>query len=200
MQIKISPGNVKMGRIPSISLPPVQTCRPDAPCTADCYARKAWRMYPSVREAWQNNLTVYEEDPEIYFEQLHAVISKRNYPWFRFHVAGDFVDQEYFTRTLQLAKGLPGTKFLAFTKRFDYIEQRSSPVPESLSIVLSMWPGLPSPGSDLNHFPRTWVRDPKNPDPRVPETAVPCPGHCDTCNLCWSLKLAGIKDVVFDKH
>jgi len=34
--IAISKGNTKTGKIPAISLPPVKTCIPGAPCAADC--------------------------------------------------------------------------------------------------------------------------------------------------------------------
>lgn len=35
--LNISEGNSKMDAIPSFSLPPVITCRPDAPCRKECY-------------------------------------------------------------------------------------------------------------------------------------------------------------------
>ena len=37
--IKISPGNSKMGAIPSVSLPAIKTCR-DCKCKEKCYAAK----------------------------------------------------------------------------------------------------------------------------------------------------------------
>lgn len=37
----ISLNNSKLGDfIPSVNLPPVKTCRPDAPCKGLCYARR----------------------------------------------------------------------------------------------------------------------------------------------------------------
>ena len=41
--IKISPGNSKMGAIPSVSLPAIKTCR-DCKCKEKCYAAKLERQ------------------------------------------------------------------------------------------------------------------------------------------------------------
>lgn len=40
MEIKISNGNIKMGKIPSVSLPSIVTCRQDCICSKKCYAHK----------------------------------------------------------------------------------------------------------------------------------------------------------------
>ena len=39
-KISISPGNQKMGFIPSVSLPPVVTCAHGCTCAKKCYAAK----------------------------------------------------------------------------------------------------------------------------------------------------------------
>ena len=53
---KISEKNTKMGWIPSVSLPPIITCRPNAPCKKDCYALKAYRCYKRTKKGGEARL------------------------------------------------------------------------------------------------------------------------------------------------
>ena len=39
MKVTISQSNTKLGMIPTISLPPIITCRKNAPCAKDCYGK-----------------------------------------------------------------------------------------------------------------------------------------------------------------
>ena len=59
MNIKISNGNSKMGKIPSVSLPSVVTCRKDCSCKEKCYARKIERIRPNVRDSYAANQNYY---------------------------------------------------------------------------------------------------------------------------------------------
>jgi hypothetical protein len=71
-------------------------------------------------------------------------------------------------------------------------------VPENLTVVLSAWPGVKIAKGILRGFPVAWMRDPKNPDPRIPADARECDGGCDKCLLCWGLKPG--ESVFFNKH
>ena len=194
MKIKISKENRKMGYVPSVSLPPGATCRPGVPCVPQCYANKAWRLYPSVRAAWQSNLDLYLDSPVGYFTQLSAWLQKHKPKYFRFHVAGDIPDTLYLTGMRRACLDIPETKFLCFTKRFQFDFKH---LPSNLQVVLSMWPGMDLPGPELAHMSRAWCRD--GTETRVPETAIECPGGCDGCGACWGLSQKGL-DVVFDLH
>ena len=55
MEVKISSGNSKLGKIPSVSLPAGATCRSDCECSRKCYAKKLERLRKTVREAYQHN-------------------------------------------------------------------------------------------------------------------------------------------------
>ncbi len=48
--VKFSPGNAKMGSIPSVSLPAIRTCV-RCECNQKCYAAKLERLRPTVRVA-----------------------------------------------------------------------------------------------------------------------------------------------------
>ena len=74
MLVKISPGNAKMGAVPSVSLPAYYTCRHDCECCKKCYARKLERIRKSVREAYQSNYQLLEENPEVYWREVEASV------------------------------------------------------------------------------------------------------------------------------
>lgn len=64
MKLHISNGNTKLGQVPNISFPPVKTCRKKVPCAKDgCYALKFYRMWPAVKNAWDENYKLYKKDP-----------------------------------------------------------------------------------------------------------------------------------------
>lgn len=108
-----------MGDIPSISLPAVITCRPDAPCVQKCYARRMERLRPNIHTAWERNLDIYKTNPASYWLQLRAYCSMVTA--FRFHVGGDIPDIGYLREMIKLARECPNCQFLAFTKRAEFI-------------------------------------------------------------------------------
>jgi hypothetical protein len=191
---KISPGNSKLGRIPNLSLIPGKDCG-DVPCKRDCYALKAWRQYPEVKAAWSHNSHLAHSNREAFFADVESYLAKRMPRFFRWHVAGDILDQSYLGQMKRLARAYPATKFLAFTKRHDLAFVN---LPENLAIVFSMWSGW----GDVDHarklgLPIAWMQD--GAETRVPANVLECPGNCETCGMCWQLKKIG-RDVVFHKH
>lgn len=190
--VTISDGNRKVGSVPSISLPPVITCNPRAKCFKDCYVLKSYRIYPSVRQAYQKNLDTYNSDADLYFESIDNWIRIRKPVLFRFHVSGDIPDRRYLAGMVKLAIDNPETKFLAFTKRYN-LNKLFKNVPDNLSIVISAWPGMRLPKTSL---PIAFMDDGK--EKRI-NNALECFGNCETCGMCWSLKTIG-KNVVFKKH
>lgn len=195
MKISISDKNSKMGRIPSISLTPGESCPAGVPCLSQgCYALKAYKQYPATRAAYDRNLAIYRQDPDDYFSQVLAWLDKARPDYFRWHVAGDIPDGGYIYGMDRIAVALPGTRFLAFTKRYNWFCGRPGPAP-NLTIVWSAWPGLDMPKN--RPFPVAWMDN--GQDGRIPADALPCPGNCENCGMCWSLPELG-RDVVFKKH
>jgi hypothetical protein len=191
MKLSISKGNMKLGHIPNLSLPPVVTCRPGVPCAGQCYANKAYRLYPNVKKVWDTNWELWSTNPVDYFGQLQAWLFKHKPEWFRFHVSGDIPDRRYWESLNYTATLFLETKFMLFTKRFDL---EFGYIPPSLSVVLSMWPGQAIP-EHLDHLPKAWCL----PDDRAPASALLCPGNCESCGACWSLAQRG-QDVAFKLH
>ena len=113
MKVTISKAVGKLGEcIPSISLPPVETCREDAPCRAKCYACKGRYRFPTVKNSLTENLEAYKESPDFYFGEIDRTLTMVPYRFFRYHVAGDIPDAEYFVRMCRLARKHKTTNFL----------------------------------------------------------------------------------------
>lgn len=192
MEIKISEGNRKLGKIPNISLTPIESCPPGVLCKDDCYCQKAMRLYPSAAAAWANNLAVYREDPAEYFVQVQTYLHNKKPELFRWHVAGDIPDWTYFALMKLTAELHPETKFLVYTKNFR-LAALSKFIPRNLSVILSMWPGAPV--QEHLTLRRAWCQN--GTEERVPAGAIPCPGQCYACAQCWNP--VG-EDIVFHKH
>lgn len=188
VKVSISPGNSKMGSIPSVSLPPIVTCPEGVPCAKLCYAAKFCRMRPSVREAYQRNLDILNSDWNSYWRQVNAAIMTSRY--FRFHVAGDIPSLRYFGHMVQAAVNNPHCQILAFTKRFDVVNlwiDRSGELPKNLHIVFSEWPGREM--ENPHNLPVAHVifkKTEPDPDWKI------CGGNCTECACagigCWELK------------
>ena len=201
--LKVSHGNRKMGEIPSVSLPPVITCRKNAPCIKDCYACKLCRIYKNVAESYKNNYELYNTDPDSYFRQLDGAMKMSLY--FRVHVSGDVPTMDYFNRLVEVVKNNPHCKVLMFTKQFEivnaYISEnggnRETAIPENFKIIYSAWQDF-KPINPYN-FPETNVIFPNT---QVPDNWKICGGNCSECVCrgvgCWELK-AG-ETLAFYKH
>lgn len=191
MKVSISKKNKKV-HCPNISLTPIASCANSKVCSKGCYAVKAYRQYPNVRTAWDRNFTLAMNDPAEYFNQIHEYLLKHKPRMFRWHVAGDILNQQYLEYMIDIASNLPDIKFLCFTKRYDLI-YRLNEIPKNLSIVMSCWPGMPLPKQKL---PRAFLQN--GTEKRV-KNALECQGTCENCGMCWHLGELK-KNVVFHKH
>ena len=191
-KITISPGNIKTGAIPSVSLNK-STCRKDAPCFKACYMNKRLNQWKCVGESYGKNTSICLKKPEQYWDDLTTYLCKKEPAFFRFHIQGDIIDASYLNCMISIAKWFPSTKFLAFTKKYELCLAVKK-YPKNLSIVFSAWPGFPLPKQ--SRFPIAYMQD--GSETRV-KNAIECPGNCDTCGMCWSLKQIK-KNVVFKKH
>ncbi len=195
MQLRIALGNSKLGNIPNISMLPGESCAEGVRCYSEgCYAKKFVRLYPSVATAWSANLQFYREAPEQFFREWKYWCSLNVPPYFRVGVAGDFPDEMFLQRLRELALDQKQTKFLCFTKRYDYNYEQ---LPDNLKIVLSIWPTMPVPENKYN-LPVAWLEE----DPRRDMSGfyLVCPGHCGKCRRkCWDL-IDNALPVVFPRH
>ena len=199
MNVKISPGNSKMGSIPSISLPSGITCRA-CECQEKCYAKKLERMRPSVRAAYQHNLQVYKCMPDTYWREVEASIMMSRF--FRFHVSGDIPDCNYFQHMVEIVSRNPHCQVLCFTKKYEIVNDyllNNGPLPPNMHIIFSAWKNLEM--VNPNGLPEAHVRY-RDGTTTAPDNAKECPGNCTECAIteggCWTLKCG--ESVVFREH
>lgn len=198
LKLSISPGNRKMGAIPSVSLPPIITCPTGCPCATKCYAAKLCRIYKNVRSAYQNNLDLLNEDWSGYWSQVRNAAQLQRF--FRFHVSGDIPNAGYFKEMVITAKQCSGTHFLVFTKRYEIVNNYISvfgDLPANLHVIFSEW-GEQKPVNPHN-LPTAAVIF-KGCEPS--DNWKICGGNCTECACrgvgCWELKKG--ETIAFYEH
>lgn len=198
MDLKISPGNSKMGAIPSVSLPSIKTCRKCA-CHDKCYAHKLEKLRPTVRNAYQHNLDLYKNDPDTYWREAEAAVMANRY--FRFHVSGDIPDYDYLLHMISIANRVPTCEILCFTKRYEFINRALETIklPRNLHIIFSGWKGLKM--NNPHKLPEAHVAYRDGTTTARPD-AIPCSGNCTECAIhdggCWTLQPG--QQIVFKEH
>lgn len=194
MKLRISPGNRKMGPIPSVSLPAVASCGKGIPCAKDCYVIRNMyrgRYGAAILASHRYNMELLRADRSEFFRQLSAFLTRTKPELFRYHVSGDWIDSDHLTRALDTARAHESTKFLSFTKRHDLLPQLSS-LPHNFNIMVSQWVGW---GCRLAGYRQSWYQD--GTENRVPRGAIVCQGDCSSCRTCWNRRGP---DVVFFRH
>lgn len=206
--VHFSNGNAKLGIIPSFSLLPGVSCSAEACATClkeGCYACKNALCHGynieknNCLRAWAENtvmakhyLPQLERELNNYFDKLTAPA------FFRIHVSGDFISLDYLKMWKRVIIAHSRTRFLVFTKQFDYIRQCSLLNIDNCSPVLSGWTGCEIPQDLIDMGYRVaWCDD--GEEDRIPDDALACPGNCDSCGMCWNLYSIG-RDVKFHKH
>lgn len=196
----ISHSNTKLGpNIPCVNLPAVSTCRQDAPCARKCYARKGCMAFPKVRQRAEDNLALWEQNPDQYEQDVISAAFHNRY--FRWHSSGDIPDTFYLGMMLRVAHKLPKTSFLVFTKQWEYVNNTLACVakPQNLQIVLSAWGEMVPPNP--HNLPMAHIRF-KKEAVSLPEGALECPRYCGDCVMtdksCWSLGTG--EHVCFNEH
>ena len=182
---------------------PVCTCRTDAPCKEGCYASKGCQQIATVQAAYYRNLRLYNSDPDNFFEQVYCKVKFAGLPKVRWFDSGDLVDADFFRRMVELCKKTPDVKHMAFTKRYeivnDYIDKHGE-LPDNLNIMFSAWHALwevPNPhklGVAYVDF-----KD-KSLNPEFPKNAFVCPGRESTCSACGACFNKKLKAVIFHQH
>lgn len=182
IKMAISKGNRKIGRVMNVSLPPLLSCANCSGCSKLCYDIKACLQYPdTVIDARMRNLTILQKDREEYFRRINDAISRRRlHKFFRWHVAGDIIDADYFARMVEIARRHPDFKFWTYTKNYAVVnrwvdENGRDAIPANLSVMFSEWRGMPM--DNPHGFPefRVVFKD------ETPPAGFYCPGNCDVC-------------------
>jgi ferredoxin len=178
MLVHIQPGNNKIGAAMNVSLRPGKDCVNCSGCVETCYDLKFYRMWTGVRRARDANSQMAREHRGEYFEQIAEALESYKGRYFRWHVGGDILDQDYLDQMVSIARAFPAIRFLAFTKMYwlDY------DLPANLVIVFSEWPGMPA---GTRAMPRFIVKLRDELD-EIENDTFWCAGDCLECGYaCW---------------
>ena len=179
----ISSGNRKIGNTLNVSLPPIMTCPNCAECKFLCYDVKACLQYPNtVIDARIRNYVILKKDRNEYFNRIQEALNKRKAnKYFRWHVAGDIIDIDYFDRMVKIARDNPDFKFWTYTKNYKAVNEwldnngGKSAIPANLSVMFSEWRGVEMVNPyGFGEF-RVVFKDEEKPK------GFYCPGNCDVC-------------------
>lgn len=175
----VSSGNKKIGQVMNVSLMPIMTCANCKECKYLCYDIKACIQYKNVMDARIRNTVLLERDRDGFFDQIESKIARRkDHKFFRWHVAGDIVDLDYFCRMVGIAERHPDFKFWTYTKNYGVVNEyvkKFGAVPENLKVMFSEWRGMEM--VNPYGFPefRVVFKDEARPE------GFYCPGNCDHC-------------------
>jgi len=192
LTICISRGNRKIGRVLNVSLMPVMTCGNCKHCKGICYDIKACLQYSGVIPARVRNTLLAREHREEYFRLIDQACTRRKRnKYFRWHVAGEILDLDYFARMVEIARKHPDFRFWTYTKMYELVNQYcdqnggKSAIPENLSIMFSEWKIQTDDGrfvvipfNNPYGFPVFAVRFHGEEEPKH---LFRCPGNCDIC-------------------
>lgn len=177
----ISDGNKKIGHVLNVSLMPIMTCKNCGKCKYLCYDVKACIQYKNVIDARVRNTVLLEKNRDEYFRRIYnKCLRRRKNKYFRWHVAGDIVDFDYFARMVELAKEMVEFVFWTYTKNYEVVNEYcdkygKDSIPDNLHIMFSEWRGMEM--VNPYHFPEFRVVFKDEEEPK----GFYCPGNCDVC-------------------
>lgn len=185
VKLAISKGNMKIGLVMNVSLAPILTCGHACKhCQGYCYDVKACCQYPNtVVDARARNtvLAIYHRDE--YFSRIDKAMSRRRKnKYFRWHVAGDILDADYFDRMVDNARNHPDFVIWTYTKQYHIVNEwiaNNGNLPANFHVMFSEWRGLKMENPyGMPEFRVVFKDDAVKPDPRCNHY---CPGNCDVC-------------------
>ena len=199
-EVSISGKNSKMGEVASVSTLPYLTCpaRCKGTCAGECYAAKIANLRKSVLISYSRNTALAILKPDLYWQGIRYAMAGRRF--FRFHVSGDIMNEQYFAEMVESCRQNPHCQVLAFTKRFEIVNawiSENGSLPENMHLLFSGWDNM-RPVNPY-HLPETTVYG-KDEEPA--EEWLLCGGCCHECGCrgtgCWKAQTG--ETIAFRKH
>ena len=203
LHVRITAGNRKIGRVLNVSLMPVLSCGNCSGCVHYCYDIKACVQYAhNVITARMVNYIMATEHRDEYFAQIDAKLSRRRKnKFFRWHVAGDILDIDYFDRMVEVARKHPDFTMWTYTKMYHIVNAwiaahggTRDALPSNLTVMFSEWRGMPM----NNPYGLPEFRVVMHDDETRP-VGYYCPGNCDACKAARRGCIVG-ETVYCDEH
>ena len=192
LRVTISNGNRKIGRVMNVSTMPGLACGNCTRCLPYCYDVKACVQYPeNVLTARVKNYYMATEQRDEFFRQIDDKMSRRRLnKYFRWHVAGDILDLDYFARMVENARRHPDFMVWTYTKMYHivnlYVAEHGgtleAAIPANLCVMFSKWDGMPM--DNPYGFPVFYCilkEGNVDNDREFLESLYRCPGNCDVC-------------------
>lgn len=186
LHLVVSKGNSKIGNVLNVSLLPIFTCHNCKECKNFCYDIKACLQYKNVMNARAMNTALLLRDRDRFFTELDNALNRRKKnKFFRFHVAGDIVDKDYFNRMVELTRKHKDFIFWTYTKHYmivnSYCDKNGrDAIPKNFKIMFSKWDGLKI--VNPHNFPVFACKLAAGNKDYIPfDVYYKCPGNCDIC-------------------
>ena len=209
LQLCITNGNRKLGKLPGLSFAPLLTCDGmKLQCwNQGCYSKWYFRFSPNPWfNIMQNTLLVHEDEEQFWLE-LGTWLLHNSPEYFRWFIVGDIPNIPNFVeRMISIAHAFPRTSFMGYTKKHDRLQRLA--FPDNLIMHNSYWIGEEGKAA-IDSYPHVTIvsRDPATTI-SIMTTINPCAiylrcnNDCAKCNhRCWYLDKYSPKTVVvFEKH
>ena len=187
----ISRGNLKLGVLPSFSLPVITTCPGKTPfCEFYCFGLKGNFKLQNVIEANDRRLdaSLREDFVDIIIKEIRQVKALA----FRLHVVGDFYSIEYIEKWANIANRLPFVMFFGSTRswRCDFLTVDIKRFRDLKNVYMKASVDLTDTLTPEDCGWNVWS---------VEGEGMPCPHdegkveNCAACKRCWTLKDLDVK-------
>ncbi len=143
----MSAGNLKLSKkIKIFNLPAGRSCPDMDTCYKNCYAKKAERRFPHVRDTRERNFRLAKEDTNLLKKQILAKLEDGDVV--RVHESGDMFSQEYLDMWTEIVKARPNVIFYTYTKtlgRWNWSKIKALP---NFNVVSSLVGGMRNFGKE----------------------------------------------------
>lgn len=185
--VSISAGNEKIGHVWNVSNAPIITCKNCKACIRFCYAiRDIFRhgynyLKNAVLIARCKNTALFLYDRDEYFRQIDSFLSslpETEIHLFRWHVAGEIVDYDHFSRMVEIARKHPDFYFWSYTKMHTIVNMyiaKNGMLPDNFTMMFSQW------DDEIIYNPYNLPVFHSMPAEKVSGKNWICPGNCDIC-------------------
>ena len=182
----ISRGNLKLGSLPSFSLPVISTCPGKTPsCERYCYGLRGNFTMLNVIEANDRRLDATLRND--FVDIITKEIRQTRAPAFRLHVIGDFYNVEYIEKWIKIANALPTVIFFGSTRswRCNFLSEAMTRFRDLENVYLKASVDRTDTLSPLGFGWNVWA---------VEGQGMPCPhdegkvANCLVCKRCWTTR------------
>lgn len=120
----LSMGNTKIGknliRTASFGLEALKTCPNAGACAIGCFALGGNYLFQSVKDAQERRLQSSKQDN--FIDEMCNELVKLRVGAVRVHDAGDYYEEKYLDKWIEIAKRNPSVIFYSYTKSIDFFK------------------------------------------------------------------------------